>query len=230
MLKSKIDILFLQEANTKLDYQDTRKEFTWFFSGTNTSEDRTHGVGIVISNQLLNYMADIQPINDRLVTLTLGCSIPVNFICAYAPPSTHDTENKKQFYDQLQTLQDKLEKEGPTFLFGDAYARIQKKSSSNEACVGPYTFDKENPTAADFKEGMIEDRNLFIAHCSANNHVIVNTFFQKPQERLITFMNCRRTRTENDNEMEIPAPPGPGTTDTKPWTTLPQRIDGKTLF
>ena len=62
------------------------------------------GVAIVIARELTNYMWDINPVNDRIMTITMGYSMPISFACAYAPTSAATTETKEQFYKQRDSI------------------------------------------------------------------------------------------------------------------------------
>ena len=65
----------MQETHIDYNSRIENDKYTWYHSGLNKIvEDGvfSSGVGFVINNKWLNYIKDIKPINDRLITLTLA--------------------------------------------------------------------------------------------------------------------------------------------------------------
>ena len=93
-------------------YGAAKKNYTFYFSGNpenkNAAGDVHHythaGVGIVINNELLNYIKEIEPINDRIMSITLGYTVPITIICNYSRTATegHTFEQKTEHYDKLE--------------------------------------------------------------------------------------------------------------------------------
>ena len=102
----------------------------------------------------------------------------------------------------LYKIQTKCQKRGPTYTCGDFNARVQKKESFMESCIGPHTFDRHNVHLEQQDEGVRENRRLFINHCIQTKTIASNTFFEKSDMNLVTH---RATTT-----------PGPRT---QAWTT-----------
>ena len=154
MKAKSIKILALQETKINLNAKEQRTHYTFFFSGDTTNlkqngdiNDYTHaGVAIVISNELLNYIQDINPINDRIMTITLGYVKPLTIICNYSYPATknHDIDTKINHYELLLKTQKKHHNEGPTYTIGDVNAKVQIKPTNAETPIGPHTFDKNH--------------------------------------------------------------------------------------
>ena len=82
----------------------------------------------MISNELLNYITDIDPVNDRIMSITLGGTMPITCICNYSRTAAgeHTTEQKEEHYKQLKQTQEKHQSKGPTYVLGDFNARIQR--------------------------------------------------------------------------------------------------------
>ena len=143
-----------------MNIKDTKGEIN-----TNTNA----GVAIVINNELLNYITDIEPISDRIMTITLGHIMPITFINNYSPTATNYTiENKTEHYDNLKRTFQKHKSKGPTYIMGDFNARVQKKLNEQERCVGEHTFDKHRDRigerAIDYPTR--ENREMFIHFCN----------------------------------------------------------------
>ena len=115
MKDNKIDILLLQETKSPQNKREIIKEHTWYFSG-NDKDRCHHGVGIVINNNLSKRIEDIEPINDRLMYITLAGVLPLNLIVTYMPTSIHSPDEKEQCYTKLHDTYDTLESKGPTYI------------------------------------------------------------------------------------------------------------------
>ena len=89
-----IDILVIQESRTKCNQRESRKEYTWFFSGENGRPEYTAGLAIVIKNDYLKYVQDIEPIDDRLMILTLKGIMPITIINTYIPQAERPEEER----------------------------------------------------------------------------------------------------------------------------------------
>ena len=80
MEKERIDTVAIQE--TKIDYKANyqNNKYTWSTSGANRLEKDcsfANVVVFVIKNELLNYIMDIEPINDRVIKTILKCKSPI---------------------------------------------------------------------------------------------------------------------------------------------------------
>ena len=100
MESKNISILALQETKSPHSKRETRKDYTWYFSG-NGKEKCHHGVGLVIRSDLAKHIEDIEPINERLMYMTIDGTIPINIIVAYMPTSIENTETKEKAYENL---------------------------------------------------------------------------------------------------------------------------------
>ena len=82
---------------------EQKKNYTFYFSGNLNIKDSkgeintntNAGVGIVIDNELLNYITDIEPVSDRIMTITIGHIMPITFINNYSPTATNYTIEEK---------------------------------------------------------------------------------------------------------------------------------------
>jgi len=129
MKENNISIVALQETKSPQSKRETRKDYTWYFSGN--GENRcNHGVGLVIRNDLAKHIEDIEPINDRLMYITIASTLPINIIVAYMPTSIENAYTKDKAYEKLQDAYEKLKNQGPTYIVGDFKARLIYPGSS----------------------------------------------------------------------------------------------------
>ena len=80
-------------------HKKTKKKYTWYFSGGDTKGYHFAGVAIVIHNKWNNIIADVQPINERIITITLNNAIPITIIGAYAPTAPATADEKEDVYE-----------------------------------------------------------------------------------------------------------------------------------
>ena len=140
MKDNNIGIVALQETKSPHSKRETRKDYTWYFSG-NGENKCNHGVGIVIRNDLAKHITDIEPINERLMYITLASTLPINIIVTYMPTSIHSTDEKDKAYDNLRNTFEKLNNKGPTYIVGDFNARlIYPGNNTEEEAMGKITM------------------------------------------------------------------------------------------
>ena len=102
MTRKNIRILCLQETRCRENIRESRKNYTWFFSGEGgNTTTYTPGVGLVMHNSFLQYIEDIEPINDRLMYITLKGTMPCTIICCYMAQSDRPSEEKTACYEKL---------------------------------------------------------------------------------------------------------------------------------
>ena len=134
------------------------------------------GVGIIVKNEVVNLIEAIDPLNDRMISLTLAGKKPITIISTYAFTSNATEDEKRRFYRHLKNLQTKAQKLGPTFTMGDFNARFQKSLNETEQeMVGEHTFDKHFQNVHEQSNEVADNRTRFIAHCSEMNCTIINT-------------------------------------------------------
>ena len=122
MAKNEIDTRCLQETRNNKNSRETRKNYTWFFSGEGGRTEYTAGVGMVIRNKFMQYIDDIVPINDKRMYATIRGIIECNIICTYMPPAERQNlpeilvEDKDKAYEEIQTVLDKKKNKGPMYI------------------------------------------------------------------------------------------------------------------
>ena len=163
MVEHNIDIAMISETITRSNQKEKRKTFTWYSSGENVLDKNyrfSTGVAIVISNKLEGIIDDIDPVNDRIMSLKLRYKVPITIFSIYAPPSERTTQEKETFYELLTPLFKKASARGPAILGGDFNARVQTKLDDSEQGIGPFTFDKEKTMLEAQGEEIQENRQL----------------------------------------------------------------------
>ena len=112
MKDNKIDILLLQETKSPQNKREIRKEHTWYFSG-NDKDRCHHGVGIVVRNEFCKHILDIEPINERLMYITLDSTMPISIINTYMPTSVGTIKTQKKHTNTYKTYSTNLKTMDP---------------------------------------------------------------------------------------------------------------------
>ena len=160
------------------------------------------GVGIVINSVLMPSLRDIKQINGRIIVATFEAQgSPVSFICAYAPHSGHNIEEKEGFYDQLSNEISQLK--GCFYVGGDFNARIHYVRDSDKDVCGPNIVGRGMQYLYNMNEATKENRALFLGFCKSHNLLICNSQFSKPPDKLVTY----KEKVPTDNDSRFNGPP-----------------------
>ena len=92
MGKRNIKISGIQETHQTINSVEHRKNYKWFHPGEENGKEgsRHAGVAFIVHNELLNYIKDIEPINERITVLPLGYAMELTIINAYAPTADNE--------------------------------------------------------------------------------------------------------------------------------------------
>ena len=103
-------------------------------------------------------------------------------------------EEKEKTYKEIDKVIRANTSKGPVVTAGDFNARIQKATNSEERkIIGQWTFEPETARVHGRVEGVMENRNLLIEHCTSHNLTICNTWFKKPKCKTVTFKEIGTT-------------------------------------
>ena len=189
MKKHDIKILVLQETHSANNSREARGNYTWFFSGEKKQEgtEWSAGVGIVVENKYVQYIEDIEPINDRIIRMTLNGKMPVTILGIYLPQAGRPEEEGELIAKQVDREIKKWKAKGPLYILGDMNARIQRAEGRREKeHIGKYTFEPE--TASSNRSEMVQkNRTRLINLCQTHGLRIMNTMFKKEKEKLATY-------------------------------------------
>ena len=83
--ENKIDLIMLQETWINQCAVERREKYTIFFSSAddNDSNKTEAGVAIMIMNKHLGKIVDVDPIDDRLMAITLRGTVTDTFVNTY---------------------------------------------------------------------------------------------------------------------------------------------------
>ena len=101
--KNKLTYYVYKKQETIKNIRETRRSYTWFFSGEGGRKEHTGGVAIVVHNSYLQYIEDIEPITDRIMYITLRGAMPTTIITVYMSAADRPYEEKSETYDNYRT-------------------------------------------------------------------------------------------------------------------------------
>lgn len=177
---NEIDITGLSETRwKKVNGKDgvfKKGEHTIVFSGT--EKDGQSGVAVILDKKYAACMTSYNCVNDRIVTVKLNTKpTPTNLIQVYAPTAECEDEVIEKFYNDLQTVTDKIPRREVCIIMGDLNAKVGE-GEDKECGIGPYGLGARN-----------ERGDMLAAFCQANNLTITNTLFQQHPRKRYTWIS-----------------------------------------
>uniref|UniRef100_A0A1B0CS40 Putative rna-directed dna polymerase from mobile element jockey-like diaphorina citri n=1 Tax=Lutzomyia longipalpis TaxID=7200 RepID=A0A1B0CS40_LUTLO len=149
--------------------------YTLLYHGT---DSKTNGVGIIVDQEIKTRMVDIARVNDRLMRVKIAFDNEpcLNVISAYAPQVGCSEITKCEFWDNMELLLQSIPPEENTLICGDLNAHIGSQSANYPVVHGGLGYGVINGPGENLLQIL-----------EAYNHAVVNTFFKKKDEHLITY-------------------------------------------
>ena len=146
-------------------------------------DDRRSGVGILVSNKILEQVVDVKRCNDRimLVRIVLGGEI-TSIISAYRPQVGLDELEKLYFWDCTNNIIGNILRDEKVFVGGDFNGHMGKEADSYESVHGGFGLGVRN-----------ESGEQLLHFSLAHDLVIANSIFKKKEEHLITYKSVVHT-------------------------------------
>jgi Endonuclease/Exonuclease/phosphatase family. len=171
-----IQILCVQEIGlTGNDCKDIGDGCVLVYSGGR------NGVGIVLNSEMKSKLTHVIRVSDRVMSVKLQLDdMKVNVVCAYAPQN----EEKEAFWRQVKRLVKGIPWYERIFFGGDLNGEVGcGNSEATERIRGIWGFGTEN------NEG-----KKVMDFALATDLAIVNTYFTKDENKLITYKSENRSR------------------------------------
>ena len=181
-----IAVLCLQETHIfgaeKLEYEG----FSIYLSGESFRDGRSFsGVGFIVAPWAIQAVVSFQGINDRLARIRMKVFGGVlNVLSVYIPHDGHDLEYRQHIFDDLSKYTRRDHDHESTVVFGDFNAQLGYVGTDEESIIGQHVFKK---TLCQ-KPG-ISNRDLLLEHCTTHEVLVKNTFFDYPDELLVSYFN-----------------------------------------
>ena len=173
------DAVTLNETmrTTKQEYWVTNGGHVFMASGFHA---HTRGVAILINKKWTNSIKKFHPVSERIAIVDLKHKqIQLRIVSAYFPHSGYGDEDVQEMYDTLSELIKEAR---------DHKLRVVIGADCN-AQVGIPDEDENSRSVGQFGMKNCNVRGQWLkSWATTNNMIIANTCFEKPVEKLITFM------------------------------------------
>jgi len=125
--KTQIEILALQEVRWPSKGQTNKKDYLFYYSGTKEKTGQA-GTGFLFMKKMQKHLINFELRKEKLCKIRIkGKYKNITLINAYAPTKDKTEEIKEQFYDDLQSMVDKIPKSDLTIILGDVNAKLGKE-------------------------------------------------------------------------------------------------------
>jgi exonuclease III len=168
--KTQTEILALQETRWPGNGQINKKVYIFYYSGSKEKTGQA-GTGFLLMKKIQKHTISYELHNERLWKLRAkGKYNNITLINAYAPTEDKTEEIKGQFYDDLQSVVDKVPNSDLTIILREVNAKLGKELAYKKI-TGEYTLHEET------------NRNgePLCDFAAANIMIIISTQFQHKQ-------------------------------------------------
>ena len=176
--RQNIDICCVQETRwkgesaRKIMGKDSHYKFFW-----KGDESGHGGVGVLIKEKWIESVLSIARVSSRIILMKMLIEKTLfNITCVYAPQVGLSNQEKDTFYEQLLTSIHSVDDSELHFIAGDFNGHVGKESVNFDGYHGGKGYGTRNP------EGL-----RILDLCSATDMAVTNTFFDKNQNKLITY-------------------------------------------
>ena len=176
MKRRRVDILCVQETRWKGEKaRELGDGYKLYFSGAN--KEGRNGVGIVVSEGLKDKVLEVFRRNDRIMKMRLSLGEEqIVVISAYAPQVGCRNEEKEEFWNALDEEMRNLEGSEKVIVGGDLNGHIGEDGVGYRRVHGGHGVGQIN-----------EEGWRIMDFAMVFDMAIVNSFFNKREENLITY-------------------------------------------
>ena len=141
----------------------------------------------------MQYIADIEPIDDRLIYITLRGSLNTTIINTYMPPADRPQVEKQKAYENLHKITRERKNKGPIYILGDFNSRlIYPTNEVEERIMGNHTLHQNGAAIENLTDEMMDNRDLLIEYCVRHELKVTNTMYRKPPNKTATYRKDKR--------------------------------------
>ena len=182
MKRKSVDVLCVQETRWRGDKaRELGDGYKLFYSGAN--DQGRNGVGIVLSGDLKNSVTEVYRKNDRIMRVKICyAGETMNIISAYAPQVGCTEEEKGQFWSEMDGVMQEQEEHERVVVGADLNGHVGSENEVIGRVHGGHGIGERNAEG----ESIVDFAMSF-------DMAIVNTFFKKKREHLITYRSGGRS-------------------------------------
>lgn len=177
--KYKVQVLGLAEIKKKgSGLMNMDKGYVLRYSGSPRGNRTTEGVGIIMSSEMDRRVTSWEPVNSRIMSVSLNLQESVGIIQIYAPTESATVDEKDTFYEDLQRETEKMQsKNQHIIIMGDWNAHIGNQEEEGHGTMGKFGL-----------QGEVNDNGQrMLDYCITNDMLIGNTWFKHKTIHKITY-------------------------------------------
>ncbi|XP_052738878.1 craniofacial development protein 2-like, partial [Bicyclus anynana] len=173
--RRRVNIACLQETRWKgSKAREIGMGFKFFYCG---SDGKRNGVGVVLDNELKKCVTDVNRVNDRIIVVKLIIeNVMSNIVSVYAPQTGCDDATKEKFWNDFDGVMIAIPNNEKVYIGGDFNGHVGRLNESYERVHGGRGFGNRNREGENLLQG-----------ATAFDLAVVNTFFEKQDQHLITY-------------------------------------------
>ncbi|XP_068204668.1 craniofacial development protein 2-like [Palaemon carinicauda] len=185
MERRKIGVLCMPETRWKgNNAREVGEGYKLYYSGANI--ERRNGVGIVLLKELKENLIGVNRKNNTIMSLKVGLGATIiNVVCAYVPQTGCAEEEKDIFWEEMDQELGIIPAREKVIIGGDLNGQLEISREGIERVHGGWCVGERN----DVGERVIDFALAF-------DLAMINTFFEKKINRLITY-------SSGDRKLEI---------------------------
>ena len=147
----------------------------------------------MLNKETSRALLEWNPVRLRILTARFDSRFAkLSIIQCYAPTNEAEEETKDVFYEQLQTVVDKVLKHDLPLVMGDINAKVGCNNQGRESYMGRFGTGEMN-----------ENGELFADFCGLNNLVIGRTIFRHRNIHKNTWVSPDRKTTNQIGHIAI---------------------------
>lgn len=175
LMRRRVQCAFLQETRWKGNKsRNIGQGYRLIYTGSPSGKA---GVAVVLSEELRNGLLEVDRRCDRLMRVrVLIEGVITNLISAYTPQAGCSGSEKESFWEQFEEVLRAIPAAEVIIVGGDLNGHVGRAAETFDRVHGGFGYGRRNA----------EGENI-LRTCIASDLAVVNTFFQKTPQHLITY-------------------------------------------
>ncbi|XP_019721309.1 uncharacterized protein LOC109513350 [Hippocampus comes] len=202
MERRRVDILCVQETRWRgSKARNIGGGYKLFYHGVDGKRD---GVGVIIKEKYARHVVEVKRESDRLMCVKVEIEgVMMNVVSGYAPQVGCELEEKEKFWNEMDRVTESIPRGERVVIGADLNGHVGEGNRGDEEVMGKFGLrdrNLEGQAVVDFAKRM--------------EMAVVNTYFQKREEHLITYKSggrstqidyilCRRGNLREVNDCKV---------------------------
>lgn len=181
MERRRVDILCVQETRWKgSKARNIGGGYKLFYHGL---DGKRNGVGVIVKEEYARHVVEVKRESDRLMCVKVEIEgVMINVVSGYAPQVGCELEEKEKFWNELDRVIESIPRGERVVIGADFNGHVGGGNRGDEEVMGRFGLrdrNLEGQAVVDFAKRM--------------EMAVVNTYFQKREEHLITYKSGGRS-------------------------------------